>query len=126
MSAGMAPLASSPLKHQIDGCQVYYYNVKIEIQTLLGHLGSYKYFRAVPASIFTKDIQNHILARLSSIGRKTRVKKKHFRPIGKPFADTLAIVFQKLAIGEELVKFLGSLHRIDKRQSHSTIDKTFL
>ena len=32
-----------------------------------------------------------------------RRKEKHFRPIGKPFPDSLTFVFQRLALGEELV-----------------------
>ena len=79
------------------------YHVEIDIQTLLGHLSGYENFRAVPASTFTKDFQNHILARLSSVGRESGVKEKHFRPIGEPFPDSLTFVFQRLALGEELV-----------------------
>ena len=93
----MPPLTPGTLQHQVDGCQVCCYHVEIKIQTLLGHLSGYENFRAVPASTCTKDFQNHILARLSSVGRESRVKEQHFRPIGKPFPDSLTFVLQRLA-----------------------------
>ena len=122
----MPPQAPGSLKHEVDGCEVGCDQVEIQIKTLLGHLGGNENLSAVPASTFTKDFQNLILAFLPPVGRKTRVKEKHFRPIGKPFADTLAFALQRLTLGEKPVQFLGSLHRIDKCQSHSATGKMFL
>jgi hypothetical protein len=117
------PEASRALEHEIDGRKIGCDQVKVQIQTLLRHLGGNEDFPTFPAPTFSEYFQNQILALLPPISRKAGVEEEYFCSIGEALADTLAFALQRLALGEETIQVLGSLHRIDKREAHSTSGK---
>lgn len=111
----MSPQAPRPLENQIDRREVGCNQVEIQVKTLFRHLGGNENFTAIPISTYPEGLQDLFFALLPPVGRKARVEKKHLRPIGEAFANTLAFALQRLTLGEKPVQVLGSLNRIDQR-----------
>lgn len=95
----MPPQATGTLKHQINRREISGDQVEIEIEALLGNLGSDKNFSANALAVCAKNFECMILAFLPPVCREARMEQQDFRAVRQTLADTLAFTRQRFAQG---------------------------
>ena len=96
----MSPQAPRSLEYEVNGREVGGDQIKVEVQTLLRHLGGNEDFSAIRFPLSPKDVQGLVLTFLAPVCRKAGVEEEHFRSIGEALADTLTFALQRFPSGK--------------------------